>query len=59
MIYDYFRVIDAHDTVLDYVDLFFITLRNDNFQEFDTRWNDISYSLTKIPSGKLVQIKNT
>ena len=59
MIYDYFRVIDAHDTVLDYVDLFFITLRNDNVQEFDTRWNDISYSLTKIPSGKSVQIKNT
>ena len=30
MIDDYFRVIGAHDTVLDYVDLFSITLRNDN-----------------------------
>ena len=35
MIYDYFRVTGAHDTVLDYTDLFSITLRNDNVQEFD------------------------
>ena len=37
MIYDYFRVSGAHATVLDYADLFSITLRNDNVQEFDTR----------------------
>ena len=30
MIYDYFRVTGAHGTVLDYADLFSITLRNDN-----------------------------
>ena len=30
MIYDYFRVTGAHDTVLDCVDLFSIALRNDN-----------------------------
>ena len=30
MIYDYFRVIGAHDTVLDFADFFSITLRNDN-----------------------------
>ena len=36
MIYEYFRVTSAHDTVLDYADLFTITLRNDNVQEFDT-----------------------
>ena len=38
MIYDYFRVTGAHDTVLDCADLFSITLRNDNVQDFDTRW---------------------
>ena len=38
MIYDYFRVSGAHDTVLDYADLFSITLRNDKVQDFDTRW---------------------
>ena len=42
MIYDYFRVTGAHDTVLDYADLFSITLRNDNVQDFDTRWDKIS-----------------
>ena len=30
MICDYFRVTGAHDTVLDYADLFAITLRNDD-----------------------------
>ena len=38
MIYDYFRITGPHDTILDYADLFFITLRNDNVQEFDTSW---------------------
>ena len=32
MIYDYFRVTDAHHTALDYTDLLFITLRDDNVQ---------------------------
>ena len=30
LIYDYFRVTGAHDTVLDYAVLFSITLRDDN-----------------------------
>ena len=30
MIYDYFRVIGAHDTVLDYADLFSINLSKPN-----------------------------
>ena len=54
MICDYFRVTDAHDTVLDYADLFSITLRNDSVQEFDTRWDDISLSMTKIPSDDIL-----
>ena len=37
MIHDYFRVTGAYDTVLDYADLFFVTLHDDNIQEFDTR----------------------
>ena len=41
MIYDYFRVTGAHDTVLDYADLFSVTLRDDNVQEFDTRWYEV------------------
>ena len=49
MIYDFFRVTGAHDTVLDYADLFTVTLRNDDIQEFDTTWDGILLSMTKIP----------
>ena len=49
MIYDYFRVIGAHDTVLDFAGLFSITLRNDDVQEFDTVCLEILLSMTKIP----------
>ena len=47
MIYDYFRVTGAHDTVLDYADLFSVTLHDDNIQEFDTRWDDVLLSSVK------------
>ena len=40
MIYDYSRVTGAHDAVLDYADLFSVTLQDDNVQEFDTRWDE-------------------
>ena len=40
MIYDYFRVTGARGTVLDHADLFSVTLRNDDVQEFDTRWDE-------------------
>ena len=36
MVFDYFRVSGAHDTVLDFADLFSVTLHDDNVQEFDT-----------------------
>ena len=55
MIYDYFRVTGAHDTVLDYADLFSINFRNDNVQEFDTRWDEIQKSMTKIPSDDTLE----
>ena len=50
MIHDNFRVTDAHDTVLDFADVFSITLRNDNVQDLDTRWDEILLSMTKIPA---------
>ena len=55
MIYDYFRVTDAHDTVLDYADPFTITLRNDDVQEYGTRWDEILLSMTKIPSDDVLE----
>ena len=55
MIYDNFRVTVAHDTVLDYADLFSVTVRNDNVREFDTRWDDIYKSMTKIPLDDVLE----
>ena len=55
MIYDYFRVTGARDTVLDYADLFSVTLRNDSVQEFDTRWDEILLSMTKVPSDDILE----
>ena len=49
LIYDYIRVTDAHDRVLDYVDLFFGTFHDDNIQEFDTRWDEVLLFMSKIP----------
>ena len=47
IIYDYFRVTGAHDTVLDYADLFSVTLHIDNVQEIDTRWDEVLLSMSK------------
>ena len=55
MICDYFRVTGAHDTVLDYADLFSVTLHDDNFQEFDTRWDEVQQSMSKIPSDDTLE----
>ena len=46
-----------------YADLFTVALRNENIQEFDSKWDEILLSMTQNPIwwhlGKLVQIKNT
>ena len=55
MIYDYFRVTGGHDTVLDYADLISVTLRDDNVQEFDTRWDEVLLSMSKIPSDDVLE----
>ena len=54
MIYDYFRVTGAHDTVLDYADFFSVTLRDDHIQEFDTRWDEVLLSMSKFPSDDIL-----
>ena len=55
MIYDFFRVTGAHDTVLDYADLLSVTLRGDNFLEFDKRWDEVLFSMPKIPSDDVLE----
>ena len=41
LIYDYFRVTGANDSVENYADLFTIGLRNDDIHEFDSKWDGI------------------
>ena len=55
MIYDYSRVTGAHDTVLDYADSFSVTLHDGNIQEFDTRWDEVLLSMSKIPSDDVLE----
>ena len=45
MIYHYFRVTGAHDTILDYADLLSVTVHDDNLQECDTRWDEALLSM--------------
>ena len=51
LIYAYFRVTGANDSVENYADLFTIVLRNDDIQEFDSKSDGILLSMTNIPSG--------
>ena len=47
MIYDYFRMTAARDTVLDYADLFSVAPPGENIQEFDPRWDEVLLSMSK------------
>ena len=55
MIYDYFRATGEHDTVLDYSDLFSVTLHDDKNHGFDARWDEVLLSISKIPSDDILE----
>ena len=55
MIWEYFRVTGANDSVENTADLFTISLRNDDIQEFDSNWDGILLSKTKIPSDDILE----
>ena len=55
LIYEYFRVIGANDSVENYADLFTVSLRNDDIQEFDSKWDGILLSMTKIPPDDILE----
>ena len=52
LIYEYFRV---NDSVENYADLFTVVLRNDDIQEFDSKWDGILLSMTKIPPCDILE----
>ena len=55
LIYEYFRVTGANDSVENYADLFTISLRNDDIQEFDSKWDGILLPMTKIPPDDILE----
>ena len=55
LIYEHFRVTGANDSVENYADLFTVVLRNDDIQEFDSKWDEILLSITKIPSDDILE----
>ena len=55
LIYEYFRVTRANDSVENYADLFTIGLRNDDIQEIDSKWDGIFLSMTKIPPDDILE----
>ena len=55
MIYDQFRVTGTHDSVENYTDLFTIVLRDDDIQEFDSKWDGILQSMTKIQHDDILE----
>ena len=55
LIYEYFRVTGANDSVENYADLLTIVLRNDDIQEFDSKWDEILLSMTQIPSDDILE----
>ena len=55
LICEYFRVTGANDSVENYADLFTIALRNDDIQEFDSKWDGILLSMTKIPHDEILE----
>ena len=48
LIYDYFQVTGIHDSVENYADLFTISFRKDDIQEFDSKWDGILLSGTEF-----------
>ena len=55
LIYEQFRVTGTDDSVENYTDLFTIALRNHDIQEFDSKWDGILLSMTKIPPDDILE----
>ena len=55
LIYEQFRVTGTDISVENYTDLFTIALRNDDIQEFDSKWDGILLSMTKIPLDDILE----
>ena len=55
LIYEYFRVTGANDSVEHCADLFTVVLRNDDVQEFDAKWDEILMSMEQFPPDDILE----
>ena len=55
LIYEYFRVTGDNDSVENNADLFTIGLRNDDVQEFGSKWDGILLFMMKIPPDDILE----
>ena len=55
LIYEYFRVTSANDSVENCADLFKVVPRNDDILDFDSKWDEILLSMTQIPSDDILE----
>ena len=55
LIYEYFWVTGANDSVENYADQFTVVLPNDDIQEFDSKCDEILLSMTQIPSDDILE----
>ena len=55
LVYEYFWVTGPNDSVENHADLFTIVLRNDDIQEFDSKWDEILLAMTQIPSDDILE----
>ena len=55
LIYDHFRVTGTDDSAENYTDLFTIVQENDDVQQFDSKWDGILLSMTKMPPVDILE----
>ena len=55
MIYEHFRVTVSHGTILELSDLVNITLKGDNVQGFDAKWDEVLLSMRDAPKDDMLE----
>ena len=55
MIYDYFRITSKDESILDFCDLMGISLRGDNVEGFDTKWDQVFLSMKRVPEDGILE----
>ena len=55
MIYEYFRTTGAYEAVQGLVNLFTMSLQNDDGQDFDVKWDHAVVSVSEMPSNAILE----